>query len=301
MSVKNTLKITRLVFEAEVLWDVTLPGFIGNTIRGALGRPMANMFCKKSEPDCCDCPARSDCVYGSLFKSAARSAEFPSCPNPFVIDAPERAGRCYTKGEIFRFEMMLFGTGIRWFGQVAASANAMFAENFAGYQNAFRLIRILDGKSGRVLFENGAVSGEPVPAIWSDQHAGLIDPVTSLRITFITPAQILRNGELVETPDFAVFIDSLFARIGAMIDIYGENEFVLPYGLTHRKPLIQAEFDLRKVMIEQKDRHIEGILGGILYSGSLTRYVPYIDLGSQIHIGKKTTHGCGKYTLELLN
>ena len=41
-----------------------------------------------------------------------------------------------------------------------------------------------------------------------------------------------------------------------------------------------------------------GIVGSVRYKGDITKYLPYIDLGSQIHIGKKTTRGCGEYEFE---
>ncbi|MDR0221894.1 MAG: CRISPR system precrRNA processing endoribonuclease RAMP protein Cas6, partial [Lachnospiraceae bacterium] len=43
----------------------------------------------------------------------------------------------------------------------------------------------------------------------------------------------------------------------------------------------------------------DGFVGTVSYFGDVTRYLPYIDLGSQIHIGKKTTRACGEYVFEI--
>jgi len=36
-------------------------------------------------------------------------------------------------------------------------------------------------------------------------------------------------------PGFSFFIDSLFRRISSIIDIYGEEEFIIPYHITCNK------------------------------------------------------------------
>ena len=40
---------------------------------------------------------------------------------------------------------------------------------------------------------------------------------------------------------------------------------------------------------EQASEPVDGILGEARYFGDVTRYLPYIDLGTQLHLGKKTT------------
>jgi len=83
------------------------------------------------------------------------------------------------------------------------------------------------------------------------------------------------------------------------MDNYGENELILPYSLMYRKSYIKMECDLRTVKFQTNDQPIIGLLGQVRYYGDVTRYLPYIDLGSQTHIGKKTSRACGEYTFEI--
>jgi hypothetical protein len=39
--------------------------------------------------------------------------------------------------------------------------------------------------------------------------------------------------------------------------------------------------------------------GEVTYKRYVTRHLPYFDLESQLHIGKKTTRGCGEYWFRL--
>ncbi len=41
----NRLDITKLRIRTRITEDVALPGFLGNTIRGALGRALVEIYC----------------------------------------------------------------------------------------------------------------------------------------------------------------------------------------------------------------------------------------------------------------
>jgi hypothetical protein len=84
-----------------------------------------------------------------------------------------------------------------------------------------------------------------------------------------------------------------------MIDLYGKGEFIIPYGLVHRLLHIVARQNLRKVSIIDAKCTFEGFLGEVAYSGELTRLMPYIDLGSVMHMGKLKTRGFGQYTFQI--
>ncbi|MDR1766105.1 MAG: CRISPR system precrRNA processing endoribonuclease RAMP protein Cas6 [Lachnospiraceae bacterium] len=57
--------------------------------------------------------------------------------------------------------------------------------------------------------------------------------------------------------------------------------------------MMETQCDIKPSRFWTSGEPIEGFVGTVRYSGDVTRYLPYIDLGSQIHIGKKTTRGCG--------
>jgi hypothetical protein len=105
---------------------------------------------------------------------------------------------------------------------------------------------------------------------------------------------------VAEADHFNTFIDSLLARIAAIIDIYGGGEFVLPCRLTLWRLTITAEQAFTKVVIAQGKQPIVGVKVTVTYSGNLTGFMPYIELGSQIHVGKLATRGCGQYRFETL-
>lgn len=132
---------------------------------------------------------------------------------------------------------------------------------------------------------------------WND--VGSVPHCDSLTIDFLTPTEIFVQKHTLEQLDFSLFVDRLFTRISAIIDNYGEAEFAIPYNMIVNKPFVQAECELHIVKFQTNNQPISGILGNVRYTGDVTRYLPYIDLGCQIHIGKKSTRGCGEYRFEI--
>ena len=290
----NQLEMVRMDLEAEVLRDVQLPGFLGNTLRGCLGSALLRCKCSRPSPDCEICSQRGACVYPNIFKVAQSTAEFPTMPAPFVIRAPAFGKRQWLAGETLTFSIMLFGVAVRRSGEVLRAASTIFEGRFAQTEDAFALENIRDGFTGQNVEKDLQI------ATWSDAGALDIPLAQAVKIRFMSPAQIYQAHFVVDKPDFSLFMDSLFARIAAIIDLYGESEFTLPYGLLARKPQITAQFSTQRVLIPQDHgQRVDGILGEILYQGDITRYLPYLDLGTQLHIGKKTTRGCGQFEIEI--
>jgi len=290
----NHLQMVRMDLEAEVLQSVQLPGFLGNTLRGCLGRAFLRQNCILASPDCEDCSRRGGCVYPSIFKVAQSTAEFPTMPAPFVIRAPEIGKRQWRAGESMTFSIMLFGVAVRRSAEVMQAASAIFEGRFAQTEGAFALRTVRDGFNGQ------SGPNDLQVAVWSDAGAMDIPPAQAIKIRFLSPTQIYQARFVVDKPEFALFMDSLFARISAIIDLYGEEEFTLPYARLCRKPQVTTQFSTQRVSIPQNHRQrVDGILGEILYEGEITRYLPYLDLGTQLHIGKKTTRGCGQYEIEI--
>ena len=291
----NQLQMIRIDLEAAVLRDVQLPGFLGNTLRGCLGRALLRQNCALTAPDCEICSKREACVYPNIFKVAQSTAEFPTMPAPFVIRAPEFGKRQWPAGEALVFSILLFGTAVRRSAEVVRAACAIFEGRFAQTEGAFALENIRDGFTGQNIEKDLQI------AEWSDAGALDILSAQAIKIRFLSPTQIYHAKFVEDKPDFSLFMDSLFARIAAMIDLYGEGQFTLPYGLLVRKPKISARFSTHRVTIPQDHgQRVDGIVGEILYEGDITRYLPYLDLGTQLHIGKKTTRGCGQYEIEVL-
>jgi hypothetical protein len=273
----NTLNLVKLTFLAEFATDTSLPSYIGNSLRGVLGRSLISRNCIRDDANCEDCQRKSECVYAEVFKSQTQVAGLTSVPNPFVFDFDYPGREHYAKGDTLDFSITLFGSAFRWKAEIVSAVKDMFQ----GKLGSLHLIK----------------ADEEYACEWSDE--GEIPRIDTLTVELMTPLVLLNSKKLVADIDFNLFTDSLFNRIAGVIDVYGDSEFVLPYSLMHRKPNIMTTADLHVVSIKQEKQPIVGLMGKLSFSGELTRYIPYVDLCAQLHIGKLTTRGCGKIELEI--
>ena len=234
--------------------------FVGNTLRGALGRAL------REQQD------------GGAFEGIFKVASETSIPNPFAISAPYPSKGLYAKGEELAFYIALFGRACEYAPEVIEAAKNICMGKLA---NTICL-RI------ELMFDRD----------WSESGADAIPYCEMLSVTFISPTEILSSKKPVIEIGFSTFIDSLFGRINGIIDNYTDSQFIIPYSFIADMPRIQAEFDLQSIDLQTNGHPIKSFIGTIKYQGDVTRYLPYIDLGSQLHIGKKTTRACGEYIFD---
>lgn len=256
----NTLNLTKYGFSMRFNADTELHPFVGNTIRGAFGQSLFDNF-----PN----------VYERIFKTEHAN----SAPNPFVISAPYPSKGIYKIGDTLDFTITLFGNACDFESDVLSAVKKMCNGKLANAEIAD--IKQIHSRE------------------WSDEGADTIPYTDALTLRFCSPTEILSSKKSVFELNFDKFIDSLFGRIAGVIDNYTENEFVVPYALVAEKPLVKAEYEVDFVKFTTSGQPVSGFFGTIRYFGDVTRYLPYIDLGSQIHIGKKTTRSCGEYNFEI--
>lgn len=295
----NTLEIVKLQFQARILEDIELPRYLGNTIRGALGNTLVRLYCHQSGPNCETCKNKDDCIYAQLFKATRRPEGFATVPNPFVIEVPADNKHCYQKGEELVFRILLFGRAIYRIREIIEAVDQIFMGCFANTKDCIVLEKVWDSYTDQIIYQFNHFVCNAEARIWSDEHRDKIMENQEIKLSFLSPTQILKQKKLFMTWDFSDFMDHLFSRISNMIDLYGKGEFVIPYGLSYRKPHVLTTSNLKKVRIPQGKNFFDGFIGSVTFSGKLNRYMPYIDLGTQLHIGKLTTRGFGKYEIEM--
>jgi hypothetical protein len=237
-----------------------LPPFVGNTVRGALGVALKEQ----------DSPA---------FEQAFKIEAAVAVPNPYVISVPYPFAMQCQPGATLPFSVTLFGDACGFADDFVAAAKDMCR-----------------GKLKDCVLDTHELEYDQV---WSDVGAENIPSCQELLVKFVTPTEILSSKNAVRELTFSIFVDSLFGRIADIIDHYTEGEFVIPYALVARKPRVEAQYRVKPLRFQTSGQTIDGFIGTVRYAGDVKRYLPYIDLGSQIHVGKKTTRACGEYSFEI--
>ncbi len=141
--------------------------------------------------------------------------------------------------------------------------------------------------------------------LWHAQALPVLDEAgSSLTLHFHTPTRLKYQGRYVEdTPAFHVVFRTLLRRISSFSYFYAGQKWDIDYrGWIERAQEVEvadAEVswqDWERYSTRQRRRmNLGGIVGTVTYSGDLAPFLPVIQLGELIHVGKGTTFGNGRY------
>lgn len=122
------------------------------------------------------------------------------------------------------------------------------------------------------------------------------------RVDFVLTQDIDNISRMIEVRAFSKdgelhltkYKDKYIGRIRSDSD----GDAVECYNFAICKNKIEVIYDLKKIIVGQKDFNQPCSIGTVDYYGRLTRYMPYFALGSEIHFGRLATRGLGKYIIE---
>lgn len=289
----NSLKMIKLEFTLTAAGEFRLPCFMGNTLRGAIGKALVKLYCEKDAPDCDLCVNRDRCVYSNVFKCKYVTEYIAESPNPFVIEVG-RGKHIFKPGDVLHFSVVLMGKAIHYADCFINAVRYLADNGFIERNLPFNLTSVKDVYSDRLLDEKGG--DEPDYVEWNDSFQPI--ETEHISIEFITP--FLYSGQNYTNLTFYEFMDRTFDRIASLIDVYGENEFVIPYNFAFHKNKVKTVCRLKKYIVKQKNKDFETSVGTVDFYGKLSRYLPYIALGSEVHFGKMSTRGLGQYKMTVL-
>lgn len=284
----NSLRFLKLKFHVVAKKDYSARNFIGNKLRGALGRAMVSLYCAYEDLKCESCKFVDSCIYKEVFKPIPSSNEFTTQPAPFVLDVSQMDSVFIKKGKKLSFSISVFGDRIRYWEEILLSVIEIFKRDSSDFNQSFSVLEVVSELEQKKLWVNGHLLSEPQAGIWSDERLKQNSTDKNLRLLIEFKSALLTK-ENKTCLDFSEFMDMVFYRIASMVDLYEEKEFILPYRLLNRKPYVMAENMGRGNKVK------------MVYHGDMIRYLPYIELGTHLHVGKKSTYGFGEYGYRLLN
>lgn len=286
----NSLRVLKLKFCVRADKEYVSRNFIGNKLRGALGRAMVKLYCIHKELTCDTCSNLNSCIYRKVFKPLPLSGEFTTQPAPFVLEVSGMNQTRIKKGRELSFCITVFGDRIRYWEEILLSAVAVFERDKESFNRSFSITEISSAIENKSIWRRGELISEPLAALWSDSYENTRDMNKEEEIRLMVDFKsALLTKESHEYLSFQDFIDFLFYRAASIIDLYEDEEFIIPYRLLNRKPYVTTEY-LRK-----------GDKNKLIFTGRIAGYLPYIDIGSYLHLGKKSTYGFGEYTYEIIN
>lgn len=316
----NQLKYEKFKFNIVPENTLYLPTYKGATFRGAFGHILKKITCvQKQSNDCNNCLLKESCLYSYLFETPNLKREDyflsskASVPHPFILEPPLEQKREYKENEILGFSLILIGKAIDYLPYIIFSFKEIGRNGLGSRKGKYRLISVnLLKNNAEFLIFNGA--SELFYNINQENnslnHRGINNKKIKngiLKLNFLTPTRIKEQGDLITKPQFHQIMKSLLIRLSLLSNFHCSNKI---------------EFDLNSIVEESKSIKIKdsnlkwydwahfsprtkekvklgGFIGDISYYGKIEKWLPILEIGEYLHIGKATSFGLGKYELKI--
>jgi|GEM_PF-4097627 len=278
--------------------------FSGQGIEGAFDKLFRAAFGATLHKSTCFCKSSKKhlfgCVYSELFESPIpqdkKINRFTNVPHPFVFEISQAEdGQAH-------INITLFGKALRYIPYVIMTIIQMGRAGIGKGGNKFDVVQIhshndliYDGDEGEMITNQKGVLFYPQPI-----------PGDRVQLYFNSPLNMVYKNRAVKKFDLRTFFESLLRRLHNLIEFHQnftpqwspaavaseiENIISLDEDLTH--PIKRSRYSKR----QQREMDIGGIVGGIVIGGDINAVAPLLQLGTIIHVGKKTSFGNGHYTL----
>jgi len=130
--------------------------------------------------------------------------------------------------------------------------------------------------------------------------------VNACRVSLITPLRVKQKGSYSDVLDFEILMRAVLRRLtyvgqyycGGIPDI-NFKELIAAAGEIESRNINLHWQDWERYSRRQNMRmKLGGLVGEIEFTGELTPFYPFLLIGQELHIGKNTTFGLGKYLVQ---
>lgn len=315
----------------EAVSDLKLPYYKGSTFRGGFGNMFKKIVCALKRNECFDCILKSKCIYAYVFETPPpenvnlfNMNKYEKIPHPFVIEPPlENEGseskntKVYESGNKFNFFLILIGKAIEYLPYFIYTFDELGKIGIGKGRGKYNLI---EAKKIKKIGVNKEIVSETIylssNKILKKTEEDIIDikdkfiktnKISDISLNFVTPLRIKFKRDLVVRPEFHIFIRNLLRRVLLLYYFHcGNNK----PSWDHKEIIKHAEsvtiknqnikwYDWERYSSRQNTRmKLGGIIGNITYYGNIEPFMPLLKAGEILHIGKGTSFGLGKYSIE---
>ena len=310
----NRLQIARSIFKCQVQREGTHASFLGAGLRSSFGKSLKDQLdCHKKESECNTCDQHVYCPYTITFKpnlvrglivASPESGVKGTLPVPYAVDLTHYADispyHNYSEGEQFTVTLTLFGD------EATHNAN-LFTNTMRDTLNGFfvspgflQVYEIVDGLDpDNIVCKNGKARGYAIPRDWEDKQLAV--DIDSLVLDFASPLSLEKKTgkkqQKQSEPEFQLVFERIVMRAKAIAQIYTGFGFVWPEeAITQAKSADTVSTFRHSFATSRSEKQPDAsFIGKIEIHGETGLLLPYLVLGSFLHIGESATMGYGGY------
>ena len=285
----------------------------GQTFRGGIGLTFRKLVCHDISLDCRECPLEPQCAYPAVFRArppetADRLSNYADIPQPFILATPDTAAAGFEAGERFMLRLVLVGSAAQEIPLFLMSLKNLADEGIGPSRAQFEIVEVRSqcpGTSDEVVYQRGNSRVRPMQRFFRAQDLMVEgdESRNTLRLRFVTPAEIKDSGQLVNRPQFGPWFRRLRDRANALAVFFGSGAFDVDFkalgDLANDVRLIEHRTDFgsrqRSSSRTGQTHPIAGFSGEATYEGeALGAFMPFVRLAEWVSVGKHATFGQGR-------
>lgn len=303
--------LARYRLEWQATTPIRLPDYAGSALRGAFGHALRQLACMTRQKECGGCPLLASCPYPAIFQPPPPPAhalqKFSAIPVPYVIEPPDAGARLLAAGDGFAFGTVLVGRALRELPLLILAWRRALARGIGAGDGSAELVRVVHcGAAGETEIHSPDSGSIAVHA----QQVAIAAPDASERATLRidTPLRLQQNGRALgpEGLDARTLLMALVRRASLLAEFHVGRPLVAAADFAALKDASAAIADDKRLVWrdwtryssrQQQKMALGGVVGEWTLSGPLAPFVPFLDLGQWLHVGKETAFGLGRYRL----
>lgn len=291
------------------------PGKSSNILRGAFGTIFRGIACVPQCSGARDCEWRADCPYARLFEPSALGAGpsgLADWPRPFVFRATHLDDVTIAPASPFHFDLNLFDLNGNAVAYLVLAFAQLAREGLGPRRGRVELTAVsqldANGAPSVALYDGGSLLLRQNAAPLELSLEARPDPVTHLRLRFLTPTELKSRQQICARPEFGIVAARVRDRISTLRELYGPGPLDIDFrAFGERAAQVRmTRCDIRHIDVARRSTRtgqthsIGGFAGEAEYEGDLTEFVPYLRAAQWTGIGRQTVWGKGQLMVEQL-
>ena len=302
------IRYARFRMEMAAVDRLKLPPYKGSTLRGAFGHAFKKLVCVKRDMDCATCLICAQCVYYYIFETpfSGEHRGYAFAPHPFVIEPPAETRQIYEAGDKLHVGLVLVGRALDSLPYFIYAFEEMGRRGLGIGRGKVALKRVvaLSAAGEQCIYEADTGMLDLEYPICDGPPTGE-DVGTQVHLRLQTPIRLKSRGRYTSCLDFALLVRALLRRVSDLTRFHCGAELALDYGQWIAKAE-QVQTASTKTRWHDWARYSQrqgqkmklgGIVGDVVFSGDIEPFAPLLRLGADLHIGKGTGFGLGRYEI----
>lgn len=299
------IRYIKLHFTAEIVEDAILPKYKASALRGGMGEMILRANCIRDR-QCESCDFRSEClVQKALYPVLPQHPSFRKEDDGigYIIECEDYREE-FHEGDIFHFQMLLFGKLLCCFNLYMQAFYALGMEGLGKNRGRFRIVSVTNSRKEPLLDQNGNIYMEhyqiqTIRDYVEYRKKQLAHNGWEGRIRFRAPFSVKHNGKELQQFQMEAILLSCARKIYILDCLEGLNLPQYKLNLEHIPEIKEQKVYKDRVprysgRSKQKMRW-EGIHGEIIPEALTDEQMTLLLAGELTHIGRHTTFGFGRF------